>query len=171
VAIYYFDTNALVKLYVFDKTSYWAIGVEAQRKPRHQIFTSEIVRVEVPSALYKIGRIDPNVDASAIDLSLRRFKRQVSAETEYRNSRFLVVLLNGAILIQADALLTKYRGGRPKALHSLDALHLASAIVARSTLHESARDTMLFVSVDKQLRGCAQSEGFTVIDPSAPPSV
>jgi predicted nucleic acid-binding protein len=169
VATYFFDTNALIKLYVFDATSYWAIGIEAQRKPQHRIIVSEIVRVEIPSALYKISRIDLNVDPSMIDLGIRRFQRQLSADTSYRKSRFLVATLNEAVFQQAEALLEKYRLGRPKALHSLDALHLTSAIVARNALSATARSDMYFVSADKQLRGCAQSEGFAILDPNNPP--
>lgn len=169
MATYYFDTNALIKLYIFDATSYWAIGIEAQRKPQNRIIVSEIVRVEIPSALYKIGRIDPNVDPDMIDLGMRRFRRQLSADTSYRKSRFLVATLNEAVFQQAEMLLEKYRLGLPKALHSLDALHLASAIVARNALSAGARAELYFVSADKQLRGCAQSEGFAVLDPNNPP--
>ena len=147
MAIHYVDTNALIKLYVFDATSYWAIGVEAQEKPRNRLIVSEIVRVEVPSAMYKIGRIDPNIDAAAVDLGLRRFKRHLSVETSYRRSRFLVCLFNDTVLNQADTLLEKYRAGQPKALHSLDALHLASAIVARNTLPERERTDMVFLTL------------------------
>jgi len=48
----FLDTNALVKLYAFDSTSYWTIGIVASKHPRHPIVVSEIVRIEVPSALY-----------------------------------------------------------------------------------------------------------------------
>ena len=168
VATYYFDTNALIKLYVFDATSYWTIGIEAQRKPQHRIIVSEIVRVEVPSAMYKIARINPAVEAAEIDLSIRRFKRHLRAASAYRQARFLVSVLNETVLDQADALLEKYRAGQPKALHSLDALHLASAMIARNTLSAGERDSITFVSADKQLRGCAQNEGFPVLDPNNP---
>ena len=166
---YYFDTNALIKLYVFDATSHWAIGIEAKRKPQNRILVSEIARIEIPSALYKIGRIDPNIDSGMIDLAIRRFRRQLSADTDYRKARFLVAILNETVFQQAEALLEKYRLGKPKALHSLDALHLASAIAARNALLPNARTDMYFVSADKQLRGCAQSEGFAVLDPNSPP--
>jgi hypothetical protein len=169
VAVYYFDTNTLIKLYVFDATSFWAIGVEAQRKPQNRIIVSEIARVEIPSAMYKIGRINPHIDPSMIDLGIRRFNRQMNVDTGYRRARFLVAMLNDAVFQQAEALLAKYRLGQPKALHSLDALHLASAIAARSTLSENLRPDMYFVSADKQLRGCALNEGFSVIDPNNPP--
>jgi hypothetical protein len=168
MATYYFDTNALIKLYVFDATSYWAIGVEAKRKPQNSLIVSEIIRVELPSAMYKLERIDTNVDAAVIDLGIRRLKRHLSAETGYRRARFLVSILNDTVFNQADELLEKYRAGQPKALHSLDALHLASAIIARNTLPAQERQSMIFVSADKQLRGCAQNEGFLVVDPNNP---
>ena len=104
---YFLDTNALVKLYAFDRTSYWTIGVVASRRPRHRI--------------------------------------------------------------RATQLLERYRTGTPKALHTLDALHLASALIARAMLPESERVTFHFVSADRQLRGCAEDQGLTVIDPSHPP--
>ncbi|HUY75880.1 MAG TPA: type II toxin-antitoxin system VapC family toxin [Ktedonobacterales bacterium] len=168
MATYYFDTNALIKLYIFDTTSYWAVGVESQKTPQNRLIVSEIARVEIPSAMYKIGRINPNVDVAEIDLGIRRFKRHMSAGTNYRRSRFTVSILNETVLNQADILLEKYRTGQPKALHSLDALHLASAMIIRNTLPEPERASMVFVSADKQLRGCAQNEGFEVIDPNNP---
>jgi len=168
VATYYFDTNALIKLYIFDATSYWAIGIEAQKNPQNRLIVSEVARVEVPSAMYKIGRINPNVEAAEIDLAIRRFKRHMNAETNYRESRFTISILNEAVLNQADTLLETYRTGQPKALHSLDALHLASAMIIRNTLPEPERVSMVFVSADKQLRGCSQNEGFEVSDPNSP---
>ena len=168
MATYYFDTNALIKLYIFDATSYWAVGVESQTKPRHHLIVSEIARVEIPSAMYKIGRINPDVDVAEIDLGIRRFKRHMRAGANYYGSRFTISILNEAVLNQADALLEKYRTGQPKALHSLDALHLASAMIIRNTLPEQEHTSMVFVSADKQLRGCAQNEGFEALDPNNP---
>jgi hypothetical protein len=71
----------------------------------------------------------------------------------------MVCLLNELVLQQADTLLEKYRAGQPKALHSLEALRLASTLIARQTLSEHERAGMVFVSADRQLRGCAQAEG------------
>lgn len=88
--------------------------------------------------MYKIERIYTNVDAAAIDLGIRRFERHLSAETGYRRARFLVSLLNDIALNQADELLEKYRVGQPKALYSLDALHLVCdlpTVASRVTRH------------------------------------
>lgn len=90
MATYFLDTNALVKLYAFDSTSYWTIGIVASRRPRHRIVVSEIVQVEVPSALYKLERIDATIVASQTDLAglaphpPRRLPRLVLARHAYR---------------------------------------------------------------------------------------
>jgi hypothetical protein len=47
-------------------------------------------------------------------------------------------------------------------LRALDAIHLASAVVARSLL---SREEMRFVCSDKELTEAAQKEGFTIWDP------
>jgi len=165
---YFLDTNALVKLYAFDSTSYWTIGVVASRHPRNRIVVSEIVQVEVLSALYKLERIDATIAASQTDLAIKRFNRDLRADDLFRRSRFSVVFLSAPLLARATQLLERYRSGTPKALHTLDAFHLASALIARATLPEGERATFQFVSADKQLRGCATDQGLAVIDPNHP---
>jgi len=79
------------------------------------------------------------------------------------------MFLNTTRLEQATLLLDTYRSGKPKALHTLDALHLASALVAQALAPENERANFFFVSADKQLRGCAADQGLAVIDPNQPP--
>ena len=169
MATYFLDTNALVKLYAFDSTSYWTIGIVASKRPRHRIVVSEIVQVEVPSALYKLERITPGIDATQTDLALKRFARDLRADDQFRRSRFTVMLLNAALLERARLLLERYRSGKPKALHTLDALHLSSALTTQALSPEAERANFFFVSADKQLCGCAADQGLAVIDPNQPP--
>ena len=169
MAIYFLDTNALVKLYAFDSTSYRTIGIVASKRPRHRIVVSEIVQVELPSALYKLERITPEIDAAQTNLALKRFARDLRTDDQFRRSRFTVMFLNTTRLEQATLLLDTYRSGKPKALHTLDALHLASALVAQALAPEPERANFYFVSADKQLRGCAADQGLAVIDPNQPP--
>jgi predicted nucleic acid-binding protein len=57
MASYFFDTNALVKAYVYEPDgSDWVLGVIGVKQPANQLFISEIAHVEIPSALYKIER-------------------------------------------------------------------------------------------------------------------
>ena len=169
MATYFLDTNALIKLYAFDSTSYWTIEIVASKRPHHRIVVSEIGQVELPSALYKLERITPGIDAAQTDLALKRFARDLRADNQFRRSRFTVMLLNLALLQLAMGLLERYRSGKPKALHTLDALHLASALTAHATLSEAERASFSFVSADKQLRGSAADQGLAVIDPNQPP--
>jgi hypothetical protein len=169
MATYFLDTNALVKLYAFDSTSYWTIGIVASKRPRHRIVVSVIVQVELPSALYKLERITPGIDGAQTDLALKRFARDLRADNQFRRSRFTVMLLNASLLERATLLLEHYRSGQPKALHTLDALHLASALTAQALLPENECANFSFVSADKQLRGCAADQSLAVIDPNRPP--
>jgi hypothetical protein len=62
-------------------------------------------------------------------------------------------------------LLRDYRSGTPKGLRSLDALQLACAMRARKTLAPEEQPQMVFVTIDKQLSGCAANEGFATFNP------
>ena len=53
---YFFDTNALVKAYIQERGSPW-VNAAMAGKPPPRIHISELTRVEMPSALYKVERI------------------------------------------------------------------------------------------------------------------
>jgi predicted nucleic acid-binding protein len=74
------------------------------------------------------------------------------------------------VLALAETLLERYRTSTPHALRSLDAIQLASAEQARSTLLANERADLIFVTVDRQLRGVAGHEGFQSINPEYPPA-
>jgi hypothetical protein len=94
---------------------------------------------------------------------------RLSAPTR-RFSIYEIVPLSDAVLTLAGALLLKYRAGTPYALRSLDAIQLASAHLARSSLAATDQTGMTFVTVDRQLRGAAGAERFQTINPEHPPS-
>jgi len=102
------------------------------------------------------------------DRAIRRFNRDLRADDLFRRSRFSVMFLGAPLLARAVQLLERSRSGAPTALHTLDAIHLASALTARATLPEDDRATFHFVSDDKQLRGCALDQGLAIIDPNHP---
>jgi hypothetical protein len=110
----------------------------------------------------------PGIDAAQTGLALKRFARDLRADNQFHRSRFTVMFLNTTRLEQATLLLDTYRSGKPKALHTLDALHLASAITAQALLPEAERTNFFFVNADKQLCGCAADQGLAVINPNQP---
>ena len=75
MASYFFDTNALIKAYIYEPGgSDWVLGVISAKQPEHQLFISEIARVEIPSALYKIERARGYAQ-EITNLAVNRFER------------------------------------------------------------------------------------------------
>jgi predicted nucleic acid-binding protein len=166
MASYFFDTNALVKAYIYEPDgSDWVLGVISAKMPAHQLFVSEIARVEIPSALYKIERARDHAQ-EITNLAVNRFERHLDAENDYRRSLYTILLINNAVLTEAQRLLRDYRSGQPKGLRSLDALQLACALRARKTLPPEEQLQMVFVTIDKQLAGCAANEGLATFNPT-----
>ncbi len=168
---YFLDTNALVKLYAFDRTSYWTIGVVASRQastPSHRRLRDRAGGSAIRALQARTHR--RNYRGGADGPGGQAVQPRSARGCLFRRSRFSVVFLSAPLLARATQLLERYRTGKPKALHTLDALHLASALIARAMLPESERATFHFVSADKQLRGCAAAQGLAVIDPNHPPT-
>jgi predicted nucleic acid-binding protein len=166
MASYFFDTNALVKAYIYEPDgSDWMLGVISAKQPSHQLFISEIARVEIPSALYKIEWARGYAQ-EITSLAVNRFERHLNADNGYRKSLYTILLINDAVLTEAQRLLRDYRSGQPKGLRSLDALQLACALRARKTLPPEEQSRLTFVTIDKQLAGCAANEGFITFNPT-----
>jgi predicted nucleic acid-binding protein len=166
MASYFFDTNALVKAYIYEPDgSDWILGVISAKQPAHQLFISEIARVEIPSALYKIERARSHAQ-EITNLAVNRFERHLDTENDYRRALYTILLINNALLAEAQRLLRAYRSGAPKGLRTLDALQLACAVRAHKTLALEEQSQMVFVTIDKQLSGCAANEGFVTFNPT-----
>jgi len=166
MASYFFDTNALVKAYIYEPDgSDWVLGVISAKQPAHQFFISEIARVEIPSALYKIERAHGHAQ-EITNLAVNRFERHLDTENDYRRSLYTIPLINNAVLTEAQRLLRDYRSGTPKGLRSLDAFQLACAMRARKTMTPEEQAQVMFVTIVKQLSGCAANEGFVTFNPT-----
>ncbi len=167
---YFFDTSAIIKAYRLESGTDWINGVIGQ-KPSPRISISELVRVEVPSTLYRIER-EKQIDEAMTNWAYNRFERDIRlSEPTYNQRKYIVISITSTIIERAASLLEKYRRGSPNALRSLDAIQLACAIIARDTLAASERDEMVFVTADKQLIGSAGNEGFSATNPVFPFSV
>lgn len=97
-------------------------------KPPPDVYISELARVELPSALYKVERIG-GYSQALTDTALNRLYADLRLSAPARRLRvFEIVPLSDQVLTLADGLLRKYRTGKPYALRSLDAIQLASAV-------------------------------------------
>lgn len=112
---------------------------------------SALARVEVPSALWRKHR-DGGLDTQHVSSLVRAFEFDYSGLEEAR-VRYAVIEMSAPVLEEAAAQVVSGE------LRTLDALQLASAIVARRADLEC--DT--FVCFDSSLRKAAALAGFTVV--------
>ncbi|MEN9503197.1 MAG: hypothetical protein RI964_2482 [Pseudomonadota bacterium] len=144
----FFDTSALVKYFHIEAGSQQVI--ELMEHPHHQVWVSDLARVEFISALYrKLRRRDLNEEQ--LQDALAGFDEEWA--------RFNVHPLNEAVVGEADRLL------RQKAdvygLRALDALQFASFRLLVET-------DWAFVVADGLLADAVASDGFTVIKVALP---
>ena len=132
----YLDSSALLKLFVEEAESA-ALSEWMVQHPGLPAVSSELALVEVVRA---VRRLAPEAEPDA---------RTLVAQLD------LIPLSSDVVAQAADA-------GDPL-LRTLDALHLASALVVREAL-------TFFVVYDHRLAAAARAAGFEVVQPGAVPS-
>ena len=127
----YLDSSALVKLAVTEPES---PGLRAwlAAQPNLVRVASTLIRVEVPRAVWR-------AEPSALPESYLVIRRTTEIEL-------------------TDEVLSKAAGVRPATLRTIDAVHLASALVLR-------RELTTFVSYDKRLLAAAREAGLPTASP------
>lgn len=155
MALYYFDTSALVKYYVTEPGSTWVIGLIDARDPDtglpvHTVFLAGASVVEVSAALsilYRRGIISRRQRDDAYDRFL--------ADLE---ERFAVVDIPLQDFYSAAELAQRHP------LKAYDAVQLAVALRHSRTL-AALHLTLTFVSGDDTLLTAAQAEGLPTDNP------
>lgn len=147
---FFLDSSALVKLYHkepgTDRVEQLFAAADSV------LIISELASVELHSALARKARTG-EITPEAQEEVAQNFDHDCA-------TRFEVEPLNSAVVLQAKNLVQKH--GRELALRTLDALQLASAVLARS------QGDLVFVSADTNLNGVAEAEGLTTLNPEAP---
>jgi predicted nucleic acid-binding protein len=159
MAIYFFDTNAIVKRYVTEPGSAWVREQCDAKEPTtlkalHTIFISEITIVEGAAALAILVRNGVMAKRDGQD-AYKKFMAE--ADTEYK-----LIGITSA-MIRAAAQLTQQHP-----LKGYDALQLAVTLHIHQLLN-ARKLALTFVSSDKQLLRAAQAESLTTIDPTTVP--
>jgi len=132
--VLYFDSSALVKLVIIEVESYSLRSWIAARKSEARV-SSAVACVEVPRAVRRYGS-DP-----------------VAAAYRLFTDRIHLVELTFALMDTAAHL-------NPEMLHSLDAIHLASALRLGAGL-------TALVAYDKRLLEAATAAGIPTVSPGA----
>ena len=157
MALYYFDTSALVKYYVTEPGSIWVrqlideLDLVTGRR-RHSIFVTEITRVEVAAGLAAIRRTG-RIRRSQQEREYRRFTSQLA------HNYVVIPLATGDFEAAAD--LTQLHP-----LKAYDAVQLAVALRHGQTL-AGYGFSLIFVSGDNTLVTAARAEGLLTDNPFA----
>jgi len=159
MAIYYFDTSALVKLYITEKGTQWVDRVarshDEHGTPLHVIVFSRIGIVETGAAIARRARTG---DISREDQQiLYQDFMKASAQS------FTTVALIDEVIMLASGLTQQY------VLHGYDAVHLATALAYNKQLVFARQPALIFVSADTALLQAAAAEGLTADNPNNHP--
>lgn len=145
---YYFDTSALVKLYLREPGSDAAVRLAA-RWPDVRLIGSALARVEARSAFHVLGRTGA--------LSAEAVAELVARLDDDLDSIFLLQPVGNMVLELSCSLVDR------RALRAYDAVQLASCLVFAGAAHGPA--SPLFVSSDNQLLWAAAEEGLQTFNP------
>ena len=143
---YYFDTSALVKLYLREPGSQEAARL-AEASPNPRLYASALARIEGRSAFRSLARRQ-EIPTTAADELVARLGRDL-------DDIFLLQPVSDSVLHLAGLLLDR------RALRAYDAVQLASCL-----LLAAGPDPPCFVCSDRALLRAAEEEGLRCIDPA-----
>ena len=150
MALFYLETSALVKLYVYEPGTERLLALTAA-DAGHRFAILSLAQIEFCAAVRRRQRAGEIPDSIA-DGMIESFRR-------HAEGKFLIQSLSDSVLDVALALVDGY------ALKGYDAVQLAGYLVLRST---SGAEEPTFVCADKALLTAAQNEGCRVLDPCSP---
>lgn len=148
MALYFLETSALVKLYVFESGTERLVQLTASDAGNRFAILS-LAQVEFSSAIRRQQRIG-EISKSEADTLIQSFRL-------HSEGRFLVQPFTDALLDVASALVDAYP------LRGFDAIQLAGYLMLRSI---SGVEEPVFVCADRALLWAAQTEGCPILDPS-----
>jgi predicted nucleic acid-binding protein len=152
MAAYFFDSSAVVKLYVSEAGTAWLKSLTAQHT-QNRFFIARITDVEVVSALARRGRAG-SLAVSALQAALRQFKLDLI-------QLYLHVEINRTLTTHAMSL------AETNALRGYDAVRLAAALEVYNERRSARLPTPALISADAALNAAAVAEGLTVDNPNS----
>ncbi len=152
MASFYFDTSALVKLYLEEEGTPRVLEI-ADDLENNQIVTLDLTIVEFRAAIRRRER-EGDVSDDQVAAICGRIARDAS-------SIYLLQPFNSAVIEEALRVLDSHP------LRAYDAIQLAGCLACR----QSIPDSPTFVCADTQLCDAAQLEGLSVVNPVTPQSV
>jgi uncharacterized protein len=154
MALYFFDSSALVKRYVRERGSDWVLQL-TNPAFKHGLLVASITGVEVISALTRQAR-SGNISAADLALALALFRFDFINE-------YQILELSPPVLNRAMSL------AELRALRGYDAVQLAAALTAHQARIALGQALLTLVSADAALNAAASAEGLLVDDPTVHP--
>lgn len=149
MALYYLETSALVKLYVYETGTDRLLGLTAS-DAGHRFTILSLAQVEFRAAIRRRQR-SREIANNAADGLIESFRRHVEG-------KFLIQPFSDSLLDVASALIDGY------GLRGYDSVQLAGYLILRSI---SGAEEPIFVCADKVLLAAARNEGCRVLDPES----
>ena len=147
MALYYLETSALVKLYVYEPGTDRLLGLTASGAGNRFAILA-LAQVEFRAAIRRRQR-NGEIPTSVADQLVEYFR-------QHSEGKFLVQSFSDSLLDVAFALIDAY------ALRGYDSLQLAGYLTLRSI---SGAEEPIFVCADQALLSAARNEGCPVLDP------
>ena len=154
MADYYADSSILVKRHIRETGTEW-LRTLVSSGAGNTIITTQISIVEVFSAFNR--RVREGM-LGRDDYTALRADFTALCASEYQ-----MLDLSAPVLEQACRLLERYP------LRAYDAVQLAAALVANTTLLDAGLPALILLSADDRLLVAAQAEGLAVDNPNAHP--
>ncbi len=154
MALYYFDSSALVKRYVAEVGTVW-VRSATEPSAGNQLFVALIAGAEVVAAIAKRQRMGA-LDAAEAQVAIATFGNHFKAQYD-------VVAATREVIERAILLAPRL------SLRGYDAVQLATALIVNDELVSFGSAPLVFVSADDNLNDAAAHEGLTVENPQAHP--
>jgi predicted nucleic acid-binding protein len=155
VSNYYFDTSAVVKLYVSEVGSVWVERIVSQRDENgfaHTIAFVKIGIVEAAAALTRRQRMG--------DITLPERNQLYTSFMRDSERRYLTLSVSDDLLLLAAELTQRHL------LRGYDAVHLAGALKLKQQLIAAHLPELVFVSADEMLCDTARVEDLVAQNPN-----
>lgn len=152
MAVYFFDSSAIVKRYLGETGTDWVISI-TDPKQDDRIYVARITGVEVVSAITRRRR-NGDISLAGTARAIAHFRNDFS--DEYR-----VLEITPALVARAMSV------AEARALRGYDAVQLAAALELNDRCLKLSIPTLTLVSADQALNEAASAEGLRVDDPNA----
>jgi uncharacterized protein len=151
LAVYFFDSSAIVKRYVLETGTQWVNGI-IDPLSGNDVYLARITGVEVVSALVRRGR-DGTISAQDVAAALEQFHKDFTSEYQVLDTTSFV-LARAMSLAEAHA------------LRGYDAVQLAAALEVNGFCLATGLSALTLISADVPLNSAATAEGLEVDNPN-----